>query len=224
MQQTAWQYVIPHKLPQNLISHRQGLTNSTLGALALNMFPMKQCNNSFSYEVFWRIINVLECNKYITYCGHRNSQHLHAVMPRCRVCYASFSHTKRSYPTVPMYLCFWNNFPTCVSKHIKQKKPPSCSCQCARWRCVNKKYIVGRVKGMWCHAAARCNIPVTLLLLKPQILLKKPNHFKANTYSAETMPIPSKLTTVIMLLICAQTMSGLNMGANTYSSKWQVSL
>lgn len=105
-----------------------------------------------------------------------------------------------------------------------QTKKQSCSCQCSRWRCVNEKNIVDRVKGIWCHAAARCNIPITLLLLKPQILLKKPNHFKANTYSAETTSIPSKLTTVIMLLICAQPMSGLNRGANTYSPKWQLSL
>jgi len=71
--------MIPYKLPQNLISHRQGLTNSILGALAPNIFCMKQCNNSFSYEVFSKIINVLECNKYITYCKHRNSQQLHAT-------------------------------------------------------------------------------------------------------------------------------------------------
>jgi hypothetical protein len=52
----------------------------------------------------------------------------------------------------------------------------------------------------------------------------KPIHFKANTYSAEIMSIPSKLTTVIMFLICTKTMSGLNSGANTYSPKWWFSL
>lgn len=169
-----------------------------MGALAPYMFCMKQCNNSLSYEVFSKIINVLESNKYITYCKHRNSQHLHVK----QACHIQSTAIQQS----PCINVFETTFPL-VYQNISNKKQ-RCSCQCARWRCANKKNIVGRVKGMCCHATSRCNIPVTLLLLKPQILLKKPNHFKANTQSAETMSIPSKLTTVIMLLICAQMMSG----------------